>query len=352
VNDDAILILGEGNIDVDPCFADPCGGDYHLKSQAGRWDPNSGSWVTDANTSPCIDAGNPGCPLGDEPSDANNVRINMGAYGGTAEASKTPSDWRSIADLTNDWAVDIYDLGVLVGYWLDSGECIPGDLNRNKTVNFVDYTIFAQQWLPQASGDHTPPSPDPMTWATSPTATGPTTITMTSTTATDIYSPPVMYYFECTNDSNASSNWQASPTYTATGLTPSTQYTFKVKARDSATPIPNETGWSTPGSATTPAFANQPPAPVIWEVEPYETGGGMNAYANMTAAEAIDPEGNDPVEYYFECVDAPSLNSGWMTDRVWNDVPIGREGQFLYFHFRVRDSLGETSNWSTSWPCY
>ena len=135
-----------GNIDDDPCFADPCNDDYHLQSQAGRWNPNSQSWVTDASTSPCIDAGNPGCPLGDEPNDTNNVRINMGAYGGTAEASKTPANWRSIADLTNDGAVDINDLGVFVKYWLDTGECIPSDLNRNQSVNFVDYAVFARQW--------------------------------------------------------------------------------------------------------------------------------------------------------------------------------------------------------------
>jgi hypothetical protein len=152
-----VVNWGPGNINLDPCFVqlgvwdfnEPITyypGDFHLKSQAGRWDPNSETWVMDANTSPCIDAGNPGCPLGDEPNDVNNIRINMGAYGGTAEASKTPAGWRSIADLTNDWVVDINDLGVFVSYWLDSGECIPSDLNRNQSVNFVDYAIFAQQW--------------------------------------------------------------------------------------------------------------------------------------------------------------------------------------------------------------
>jgi predicted outer membrane repeat protein len=132
----------DGNIDTDPCFADANNGDYHLKSQAGRWDANSQSWVRDDSTSPCIDAGNPGCPLGDEPNDSNNVRVNMGAYGGTAEASNSPAYWRSIADMTNDWIVDSNDLKVFVGYWLQTGECIPSDLDRNGSVDFKDFAIF------------------------------------------------------------------------------------------------------------------------------------------------------------------------------------------------------------------
>jgi hypothetical protein len=135
-----------GNVIADPCFADPCRGDYHLKSQAGRWDPNSESWAKDSMTSPAIDAGNPGCPLGDEPNDANNVRISMGAYGGTAEASKTPADWRSIADFTNDWSVDYNDLSIFVDYWLQAGQCIPSDLDRSQSVNLKDFSIFAREW--------------------------------------------------------------------------------------------------------------------------------------------------------------------------------------------------------------
>ncbi len=93
---------GEGNIDVDPCFASVghwrsdsisraatwVDGDYHLKSQAGRWDPTSESWVRDDVTSPCIDAGDPLVPVGDEPLPNGGI-INIGAYGGTTEASKT-----------------------------------------------------------------------------------------------------------------------------------------------------------------------------------------------------------------------------------------------------------------------
>ena len=62
------------------------GGDYHLQSQAGRWDPNSASWVQDEVTSPCIDAGDPNLDVGAEVW-PHGGRINMGAYGGTAQAS-------------------------------------------------------------------------------------------------------------------------------------------------------------------------------------------------------------------------------------------------------------------------
>ncbi|MGD8786702.1 MAG: C10 family peptidase [Phycisphaerales bacterium] len=80
---------GQGNIDNDPLFADPSNGDYHLKSRGGRWDPVSQSWVLDSVTSPCIDAGDPTTSFSLEPV-LNGGRVNMGAYGGTTEASKRP----------------------------------------------------------------------------------------------------------------------------------------------------------------------------------------------------------------------------------------------------------------------
>jgi hypothetical protein len=80
-----------GNINVDPCFADPENRDYHLKSQAGRWDPVSQSWVQDDITSPCIDTADPDTEIGSEPSPHGDI-INMGAYGGTDEASKSPEN--------------------------------------------------------------------------------------------------------------------------------------------------------------------------------------------------------------------------------------------------------------------
>ncbi|MCP4260778.1 MAG: hypothetical protein GY774_25115 [Planctomycetes bacterium] len=79
---------GEGNIDTDPLFADAVNGDYHLKSQGGRWNPASKSWIVNDVTSPCIDAGDPITPVSVEPLPNGDI-INIGAYGGTSEASKS-----------------------------------------------------------------------------------------------------------------------------------------------------------------------------------------------------------------------------------------------------------------------
>ena len=89
-----------------------------------------------------------------------------------------------------------------------------------------------------------------MTWASPPAPAGPTSITMTATTATD--TSGVRYYFECTAGGGNDSGWLDTPTYVDTGLTPDTLYTYRVKATDKAVP-PNETGWSTEESATTPS---------------------------------------------------------------------------------------------------
>ncbi len=98
-------------------------GDYHLKSQAGRWDPKSSSWIQDDVTSPCIDAGDLATPLGYEPFPNGGI-INMGAYGGTHEASKsyfdTPICNTIIAgDINGDCIVDSKDFAIMALHWLD-----------------------------------------------------------------------------------------------------------------------------------------------------------------------------------------------------------------------------------------
>ena len=139
------LDWGDGNIDADPCFADPCNGDYHLQSQAGRWDPNSQSWVTDANTSPCIDAGDLNSDWKAElwPHGKN---INMGAYGGTPQASMSLSNVGNIADLDHNDVVNYEDLDLFTDNWPYQKILLAEDLDRNGVVDFSDFAIFADNW--------------------------------------------------------------------------------------------------------------------------------------------------------------------------------------------------------------
>jgi len=107
--------LGEGqyNIYENPEFADPNNGNYHLKSQYGRYDPNSGSWVKDDVTSPCIDAGDPNMPVGDELFPNGGI-INMGAYGGTIEASMSPEEEIHVGEDDNGGQVTLAQGQILV----------------------------------------------------------------------------------------------------------------------------------------------------------------------------------------------------------------------------------------------
>ena len=137
---------GEGNIDTDPLFADPANSDYHLKSQAGRWDPTSKSWVQDGATSPCIDAGDPSSDW-DAELWPHGKRINMGAYGSTLQASMSLSTAGNAADSNNDDVVDVKDLVLLTDRWLADEVLLPEDINRDGLVNFPDFAELAQSWL-------------------------------------------------------------------------------------------------------------------------------------------------------------------------------------------------------------
>jgi hypothetical protein len=159
---------GMGNIDVDPCFADagrwdPNGtpndanddiwvtGDYHLRSQAGHWDRALGDWVYDDVTSRCIDAGDPNAAVGAEPF-PNGGYVNMGAYGGTVEASRT---WfggpvcpvQLAGDINGDCRIDDLDEAILMQHWLMEGQDL---VNEPPTVALTS---------PQDGAELTAPAP-------------------------------------------------------------------------------------------------------------------------------------------------------------------------------------------------
>jgi len=95
------------------------------------------------------------------------------------------------------------------------------------------------------------PTPNPATFASAPSADSSSAISMTATTGSD-QTGPVEYYFDETSGENGgtSSSWQTSASYTDSGLDASTQYTYTVQMRDSAT-TPNVGTVSSPANATT-----------------------------------------------------------------------------------------------------
>jgi autotransporter-associated beta strand protein len=98
--------------------------------------------------------------------------------------------------------------------------------------------------------DTTPPSPNPMTWEVPPTALSTSSITMTATTATD--DSGVEYYFACIAGGGNNSAWQDSPVYVDSGLSPNTQYTYTVTARDKSA---NQNAGAPSGSASATTLA-------------------------------------------------------------------------------------------------
>lgn len=240
IEEGCTLNWGAGNIDANPHFVrspqppspPPPGqstvssvgsdnswinGDYHLKSQAGRWKPSIyigldpaydgfidlvdfaefanywqkqgqaipadldrsgivdlsdlgllldnylksytlGEWVLDSVTSPCIDAGDPISAWTAElwP---HGKRINMGAYGATPEASMSLSNAGNIADFVPDDYVAYRDMMLFMDKWLCEGLFLAEDLDRNGFVNFADFAIFADNWegKPEQASNPNPP---------------------------------------------------------------------------------------------------------------------------------------------------------------------------------------------------
>jgi len=156
---------GEGNINLDPLFANATDPnlrkrDYHLKSLAGRWNPTTQMWVKDLVNSSCIDTGDPNDPnYSDWTAELwpNGRRINMGAYGGTPEASMSLLTVGNIGDLNNDDTVDFLDFANFAASWethlplftvLALGPPpLREDLDRNKIVDCNDLSIFVNNWL-------------------------------------------------------------------------------------------------------------------------------------------------------------------------------------------------------------
>ena len=206
------------------------------------------------------------------------------------QGSTYSENWKVWIDFNND--LDFEDAGEEVFYAAGGSSAVSGTISVPAGLTPVTTRMrVVMRWnaTPTYSGDQgygeaedytvnlvdgggpppdtTPPNPDPMTWASLPTATGQTGITMTATTAVDVSG--VEYFFDCLTAGGHDSGWQDGTTYVDTGLSPGTTYTYTVTARDKSA-NQNETAASVSASATT-----DPPAGwVVLTSDDFESGWG------------------------------------------------------------------------------
>ncbi len=112
------------NIQGDPMFEDPEGGDYHMQSG-----------------SPAIDTGDPFSPFDAEP-DPNGCRLNMGAFGNTPDAAISTFGEGDI-DTNGDGVGDL---------------CQCGDVNGDGVMNNVDSILIKRADLGLSTGSSYDPA--------------------------------------------------------------------------------------------------------------------------------------------------------------------------------------------------
>jgi hypothetical protein len=123
----SVLIYGDGNIELDPLFADPATGDHHLSAR-----------------SPCVDAGDPAfiaeageSDLDGEPRVVGEA-VDMGA-----------DEFCASQDVNCDAIVDVLDLVELIVQW---GACpdppadCSADVNGDGTVDVLDLVELLLHW--------------------------------------------------------------------------------------------------------------------------------------------------------------------------------------------------------------
>lgn len=204
----------------------------------------------------------------------------------------------------------------------------------------VSYTIA------EAVPDTDPPQPNPSTWELPPTALSSTSIEMAANHTSD--PSGVEFYFDCTSGGGHDSGWQDDDVYTDTGLSPDTQYCYRVCARDKSADQ-NTASWSSSACESTPQGAGDitppTPNPPTWDQLP---SASSSTSISMSAQACSDPSG---VEYYFEETSGNpgGSDSGWQDGIAFTDSGLDPNIEYCYrVKSRDKSANQNMSSWSTA----
>jgi len=217
-----------------------------------------------------------------------------------------------------------------------------GEFNAGYPI--VTQIYAAVEYVP----DTTAPTPDPLTWSSEPSPDSTTAISMTSTTATDDYYETLSYQFnETTEHAGATdSGWQSDDTtYTDSGLSENTNYTYRCRVRDGATPE-NVGGYSSDVTVYTLATA---PSDAEFLIDNYES-----SWMNMSVLDVDNYPTSDLTGAYFECVTGSGdggTDSGWVNatsaGRYYYNATGLDGGTVFGFKVKYRNGDGVVTTWTS-----
>jgi hypothetical protein len=268
-------------------------------------------------------------------------------------ASATGSDaveitWSATSDPDGDaveyFIEEVYDVNINSG-WLDGSTTswtatglAPGttykfQIRARDDRNPPAYSPWARANTVVTGGEATSPPRDPSD--VTATTVSATAIEITWTNNGHPEDRPVAFYVEELADPTITSGWlpEGTTTWTASGLEPSTTYTFSVRARDDQDP-PHYSGVVSSNPATTDAPPNEPP---------YDPANVAATALGATSVRVTWTNGGDPegqsVEFLVREVGNPARNSGWLPSgtTAWTAGGLSPETTYR-FEAQARDN--------------
>ncbi|MCX6345544.1 MAG: DUF6055 domain-containing protein [Armatimonadetes bacterium] len=156
---------------------------------------------------------------------------------------------------------------------------------------------------------------------------------------------PGLVEYKFSRNNGIASAWQASNSWTDTGLTAGAMNRYTVQIRYA--------GKDGAVSAAKSAIARDttPPARYRlgeWQTLPYST---VENKVSLRAMPVYEPRNEnsiekEPVEYFFKCVKGDAPDSGWITENKWV-TPELADGTYTY-QFKIRDKAGNETGLSSA----